>query len=306
MQVHQGYGNVRMKNPVATLGAFDGVHRGHKALLGQVIGKARETGGESAVITFSPHPKLVLERGSSQFSLLTTLEEKEELLRGAGIDHLIILEFNLEFSNTGACEFVRDVLISGLGIRHLIIGYDHRFGRQGEGDMDMINSCGHEGFTVEKADGIFSRGIAISSSLIRDSLLAGRIDEANEMLGYEYLVSGTVIEGKRLGRSFGFPTANIRPAPMKLIPSNGVYAVRVYHKGSVYPGMLSIGFNPTVSTSSERSIEVNIIGFDGDIYGDKLEVGFVRRLRDEQKFASIELLAARMELDRIEALRALA
>jgi riboflavin kinase/FMN adenylyltransferase len=308
MVIHEGYENLNLIAPVATLGIFDGVHRGHMALLDCLVSRARETRGESVVITFSPHPRLVLEQNNIKLSFLTTMEEKKVLLKNANIDHLIIIEFTTEFSKIPACDFVKDILVEKIGTKHLIIGYDHHFGRKGEGDFNTIKKCSEElDFIVEQVQGYQTEEGAISSSLIREALLKGRADEANKWLGYYYSVSGIVIEGRKIGRTIGFPTANIKPdSQYKLIPGNGVYAVEVQLNDNLLPGMLSIGSNPTVNTdNSFRSIEVHILNFDKDIYGEKISVIFRKKLRDEKKFDNLEQLTAQMGRDKLDALRLL-
>jgi riboflavin kinase/FMN adenylyltransferase len=308
MVIHEGYENLNLIAPVATLGIFDGVHRGHMALLDCLVSRARETRGESVVITFSPHPRLVLEQNNIKLSFLTTMEEKKVLLKNANIDHLIIIEFTTEFSKIPACDFVKDILVEKIGAKHLIIGYDHHFGRKGEGDFNTIKKCSEElDFIVEQVQGYQTEEGAISSSLIREALLKGRADEANKWLGYYYSVSGIVIEGRKIGRTIGFPTANIKPdSQYKLIPGNGVYAVEVQLNDNLLPGMLSIGSNPTVNTdNSFRSIEVHILNFDKDIYGEKISVIFRKKLRDEKKFDNLEQLTAQMGRDKLDALRLL-
>ena len=262
MVIHEGYENLNLINPVVTLGIFDGVHRGHMALLDCLVSRAREIGGESVVITFSPHPRLVLEQNNIDLSFLTTMEEKKDLLEKANIDHLIIIEFNIQFSKIPACDFIKDILVEKIGTKHLIIGYNHHFGRKGEGDFNTIKRCSEKlDFIVEQVQGYHTEEGAISSSSIREALLKGKLDEANKWLGYSYSVSGTVIEGRKIGRTIGFPTANIKPdSQYKLIPGNGVYAVEVQFDDKFYPGMLNIGSNPTVNDDIRfRSIEVHIL-----------------------------------------------
>jgi riboflavin kinase/FMN adenylyltransferase len=301
MRIYRGYENVNLVRPVVTLGIFDGVHLGHMALLNRVVSSAREAKGEAVVITFSPHPRLVLDKDSSSLTFLTTMEEKIVLLRRAQVDNLIIIEFTREFSMIAACDFVKDVLLEKIGTKHLIIGYNHRFGRKGEGDYNTVKQCTESlDFRVEQVQGLQSDGGAVSSSLVREALLQGRLGEANKLLGYAYSVSGIVIEGRKIGRSIGFPTANIKPADQhKLIPCNGVYAVEVNTGGKAYQGMLSIGSNPTVNADSTlRSIEVHILNFSGDIYGSDISVVFRKRIRDEIRFDSVEKLVMQMELDK--------
>jgi len=300
MIIHEGYENLNLVTPVVTLGIFDGVHRGHRTLLDCLVSRAREAKGESVVITFSPHPRLVLERNRINLSFLTTLDEKKALLENANVDHLIIIEFNNEFSKINACDFIKQVLVEKIGTKHLIIGYNHHFGRSGEGDFNTIKHCAESfDFRVEQVQGFHTEEGAISSSSIRNALLKGRLDEANRWLGYSYSVNGTIVEGRKIGRSIGFPTANIKPDyQYKLIPANGVYAVEVLLDGLIYPGMLSIGSNPTVNNDAGiRSIEVHILNFDKDIYGKAISVIFRKRLRDEIKFDNTKQLAEQMELD---------
>jgi riboflavin kinase / FMN adenylyltransferase len=305
MIIHDGYENLNLISPVTTLGIFDGVHRGHMALLECLISRAREEHCESVVITFSPHPRIVLEQNGKDLAFLTTMEEKMKLLEKAGINHLVVIHFDIRFSKITACDFIKDVLVEKIGTRHLIIGHNHHFGRRGEGDINTIKQCSDSlGFKVEQVQGFRTEEGTISSSLIRDALLTGRLDEANKWLGYYYSVSGSVIEGRRIGRSIGFPTANIKPdSPNKLIPCNGVYAVEVNIDNAVFPGMLSIGSNPTVNPDKNfRSIEVHILNFDKDIYGKNISVRFRKRLRDEKKFDDLEQLTKQMILDKEDTL----
>ena len=306
MIIHEGYENLNLVAPVVTLGIFDGVHRGHRALLDCLVTRAKEVKGESVVITFLPHPRLILEQNNINLSFLTTIEEKKLLLENAKVDHLIIIEFNKQFSKIQACDFINDILVEKIGIKHLIIGYNHHFGRSGEGDFNTIKKCSESlAFKVEQVQGFHTEEGAISSSSIREALLKGKLDEANRWLGYSYSVSGTIIEGLKIGRSIGFPTANIKPDyQYKLIPGNGVYAVEVHLVDKNYPGMLSIGTNPTVNADIRiRSIEVHILNFNKDIYGRKISVTFRKRLRDEKKFDNLEQLTKQMELDKQDTLR---
>jgi riboflavin kinase / FMN adenylyltransferase len=308
MIIHKGFDRLDLVNPVVTMGIFDGVHRGHMMLIDHLVSSAKEEKGESVVITFSPHPRLVLEKESSNLTFLTTMEEKTELLEKARVEHLIIIEFTRKFSQIRACDFVRDVLVGKLKTRHLIIGYNHHFGRKGEGDFETIRQCTESlDFRVERMEGFFADGEAISSSVIREALLEGKPETANRLLGYYYQVSGTVVEGRKIGRSIGFPTANIKPDyEHKLIPGRGVYAVEVVTGGQSYPGMLSIGSNPTVNTdASVTTIEVHIINFGGNIYGMPIMIRFRNRLRDEIRFENTKQLSEQMEIDKQKTLRLL-
>jgi len=309
MQIHQGFENLNLISPVATLGIFDGVHRGHMVLLDILVRRAKEAGGESVVITFSPHPRIVLEQNNVNLSFLTTMDEKKALLAKASIDHLVVIEFDIRFSKIPACDFIKGILVEKIGTKHLIIGFNHHFGRKGEGDFNTIKQCTEElNLSVEQVQGYHTEEGAISSSLIRDALLKGKIDSANKWLGYFYSVTGTVIEGRKIGRTIGFPTANIKPdSKYKLIPANGIYAVEVQLDENVFPGMLSIGSNPTINTDiSLRSIEVHILNFDKDIYGRKISVVFRKRLRDEKKFDNLEQLTKQIANDKQDMLNLLA
>ncbi|MGD0343046.1 MAG: bifunctional riboflavin kinase/FAD synthetase [Bacteroidales bacterium] len=308
MIIHEGYKNLNFNLPVVTLGIFDGVHRGHRFLLDKLVSRAAETHGESVAITFNPHPRLVLEKNSSGLFFLSTFEEKKFLLGKTGIDHLIIIEFSREFSLMKACDFVREVLVSKVGTKHLIIGHDNHFGYRGEGNFETIRDCaGLYGMKVERVGGFQYEGETVSSSIIREELLNGNPSKANKLLGYCYSIKGIVAKGRGLGREIGFPTANIKLIDNhKLVPANGVYAVETMADKHKYKGMLSIGKNPTVNKKSAgRSVEVNIFDFDRDIYGEEIEIIFRFRLRDQQKFGNIGQLSQQLELDKVNALQLL-
>ncbi len=308
MEIHHGYNNLQLNSPVVTMGIFDGVHRGHRSLLDFLVKRAAEVKGESVVITFHPHPRLVLDKSGKELSFLTTMDEKIDLISGAGVKHLVIIEFTPEFSRIRACDFVEGILVKKIGTDHLIVGYDHHFGYKGEGNFNTIRECASSmNFTVEQVPGLHSGSDTISSSAIRDALLGGNVENASKLLGYNYILGGFVIEGKKLGRKLGFPTANVKPADRyKLIPGDGVYAVEVQVNGKTLPGMLSIGTNPTVNRSpGKRFIEVNILNFSEEIYGRAIKIIFRYRLRDQVKFGSLEELQHQMEADRIDTLRLL-
>jgi riboflavin kinase/FMN adenylyltransferase len=308
MIVHEGYENLKLTSPVVTMGIFDGVHRGHMALLNQLVSTAEEVGGESVVITFHPHPRIVLEKNKKGLSFLTTMEEKKALLDKAKIGHLVIINFSHEFSNIMACDFIGEVLVKKLGSQCLILGYDHHFGRRGEGDYKTISQCARShNLKVEQVQGVYDGLTAISSSGIREALLHGRLRDANRWLGYNYSLEGTIIEGRKIGRELGFPTANIKLSDRyKLLPADGVYAVEAVIGTSDYQGMLSIGLNPTIDVmNKKRRIEVNIFDFKENIYGNRIKVIFRERLRDEIKFDNLDQLSEQLLIDRQMALKVL-
>lgn len=308
MIIHDGYGDLNLKNPIVTVGVFDGVHLGHRALLDHLACRAEKTGGESVVITFDPHPRLVLSGKSKGLFFLSTLDEKKKLLAESGIEHLIIITFTRELAGMEADDFIRNILVEKIGARLLLVGYDNHFGKDRGGDFSKIRGCAEKyNLKVEKVEGVSASEGIISSTNIRDALINGFLEDANRWLGYDYSVTGKVVPGRKLGRSFGFPTANIKPADVfKLIPADGVYAVEALLDDKRLPGMLSIGYNPTVNKDKRnRSIEVHVFDLDKDLYGQTITTIFRFRLRDEMKFDSTELLAEQMKLDKQSALRLL-
>ena len=309
MEVHKGFKDLHFRDPVVTMGIFDGVHRGHAVIIERLITRAAELNGESVIITFDPHPRLVLEYGSKNISFLSTQEEKVTLLKGTGAGHLIVSEFDRRLSSIAAADFIRTILIDMIGMKHLIVGYDNHFGHRGSGDYKTITECARLfGFTVERIAGVEDQGVTISSSRIREALLSGNLGEANRWLGYNYFLKGRVVEGMKLGRRLGFPTANIKPDDnFKLIPANGVYAVVVNIKRQTYNAVLSIGFNPTVRKQPcDRSIEVHIFDFEQNIYNQEVEIVFRFRLRNEMKFNDEKELAGQMKIDKENAIKLLA
>jgi len=308
MIIHEGYENLNLIQPVVTIGVFDGVHMGHRAVLEQLVNLARLTKGESVVITFNPHPRLVLGEKTDELYYLSTLEEKKKLLAETLIDHLVIIKFDTYLRNMEALDFIREILVRKIGIKHLIVGYDNHFGKNKTGDLEKISRyAGLFDFAVGQGREISSPEGVISSTSIRDALLKGQVENANRLLGYCYSLTGTVIQGRKLGRSLGFPTANMKPDDNhKLIPANGVYAVDIMLDNKKLTGMLSVGFNPTVNKSKgQKSIEVHIFDFDRDLYGLSITLFFRFRLRDEKKFESIKQLSQQMELDKDTAMRLL-
>ncbi|MEY2921754.1 MAG: Riboflavin biosynthesis protein RibF [Bacteroidota bacterium] len=287
------------KKTIATIGTFDGVHLGHKRILGKIISNAKEANCESAVLTFYPHPRMVLQNGAP-IKLLNTIEEKKVLLEKIGIDNLIIHPFNREFSQLAAEDFVKKILVDELQIQKIIIGYDHRFGVNRTADIhDLIGFGEKYGFEVEQIDAQEIDEIAVSSTKIRNSLESGAIPLANNYLGYNYFFSGTVVKGNQLGRTIGFPTANIKlHDDHKLIPMNGVYFVKSKINEETYLGMMNIGNRPTVD-GKNQTIEVNYFDLDKDLYNQEITIEIIDFIRIEQKFESIDALKNQLEKDKI-------
>jgi riboflavin kinase/FMN adenylyltransferase len=295
-----------IKNPVVTTGTFDGVHLGHQKIISRLIDVAKEEQGETVLLTFYPHPRMVLFPDDNGLKLLNTQQEKIRLLENYGIDHLIIYPFTKEFSRLTSVEFVRNILVNSIHTKRLVIGYNHHFGRNREGSFEHLKEFGPVyGFDVEEIPAKDIDHIEISSTKIRQALQAGEVEVAATYLGHTYSVNGKVVQGKQLGRTIGYPTANIlMEDKYKLIPADGVYAVKVEHNGGMYHGMLNVGNNPTIEGKG-RSMEVNIFDFDQNIYGDDATIYFIERLRDEVKFNGLDELKAALAKDKVNALKIL-
>lgn len=305
MQIHYGLEVFKAIKPVVTIGTFDGVHLGHREVINELRKISLETGGESVVFTFSPHPRMVVNPDEDSIRLLSTIEEKSALLEALGLDHLVIYPFTKAFAELSYTDFVKDILVSKMQIHKLVTGYDHKFGHDRKGDFHALEIlAGQCGFEVEQLNPLLVENVAVSSTRIRQALEAGDMRKANHFLGYSYLLKGHVVEGRRLGRELGFPTANIAPEDRhKMIPTDGVYAVYVVLDGKQYQGMLNVGTRPTVNSNVDhRSIEVNIFDFSGDIYDHEISVNFVERIRDEIKFESLAKLKDQLEIDKTKAL----
>jgi riboflavin kinase/FMN adenylyltransferase len=307
--VHRNIEDFEGREPVVTVGIFDGVHQGHKYIVEKLVSAARERNRKSVLVTLWPHPKKVLNQPEGGVKLITTLDEKTKILSRYPIDHLVILEFTKEFSELTYCEFVQFFLVEKLNISHLIFGYNHRFGKNREGDFEKIRTCARQfNFSIEKLDPFFVDDRRISSSLIRQALMDGQVDQANQYLGHSYFLTGKVAGGSKVGRSIGFPTANIVPdIPDKLIPGDGVYAVEAVIEGKVQQGMLNIGKRPTVNNNADlTTIEVHIFDFEKNIYKQPLEVRFIGRIRNEMKFRSMNELRLQLAEDKEVAYKILA
>ena len=290
------------ENTAITIGTFDGVHIGHKRILERLINNAKKTGTKSTVLTFFPHPRMVLQK-DTEIKLLNTLSEKQKILKEMGLDYLIVHPFTKEFSRLPALEFVRDVLVNQLKVKSVVIGYDHRFGRNRNASIQDLMGFGNTfDFKVEEIPAQEIDEVSVSSTKIRNALLDGDIQTANSYLGYEYMLSGKVVQGKGLGKGLGFPTANIEiEEPYKLVPQNGVYIVSCQFEDQRAPGMMNIGINPTVNGTA-KSIEVNLFDIEQDLYQKKIQVRFLKKIRNEQKFDSLKALSNQLHEDKKTAL----
>nr|WP_297307160.1 bifunctional riboflavin kinase/FAD synthetase [uncultured Flavobacterium sp.] len=288
---------------IVTLGTFDGVHLGHKSILNKLKEASKNSDDESLVLTFFPHPRMILQQ-DTDIRLLNTIEEKAELLNNFGIDNLIIQKFDNTFSQLEPEDFVKQVLVDQFNIKKIIIGYDHRFGKNRAADIhDLINFGEKYNFEVEQISAQEIDDVSVSSTKIRTALKEGNITLANEYLGYNYFLNGIVVQGKQLGRTIGYPTANIRVTEgYKLIPAIGVYAAYIIVDAQKYFGMINIGTNPTLG-DNPITIEMNIFDFNQDIYGKKVTIGFIEKIREQQKFNSLDELKAALKNDKIKTLQ---
>jgi riboflavin kinase/FMN adenylyltransferase len=299
MKIYEGLSNLpNIPNPVVTSGTFDGVHLGHQKILIQIKESARQLKGETVLITFWPHPRLVLYPEQHNLRLLSTFEEKTKLLEQFGVDHLITIPFTHEFSQMSSREFIEKVLVQKIKTKKLIIGYDHRFGKNREGSFEYLQANSAEfGFEMEEISRQEVDDIGVSSTKIRKALEEGDLETAKGYLGRPYELTGIVVRGKQIGRSIGFPTANIQiQTDYKLIPKEGVYAVEAEIDNISYRAMLNIGMRPTVD-GNQQTIEANLFDFEGDLYGKQLTIKLKHFLREEQKFENIEALKAQLICD---------
>lgn len=288
-------------NPVVTIGNFDGVHMGHRKIIETLLQKSREHSGEPFVITFRNHPRTVIHPGSV-CRMITTVEEKQQALAALGVKNIIMLEFTREVADLTAEQFYHELLIGRLGAREIVIGYDHAFGKNREGNIDYLKGlAARTGILITQVPVEAVNGNAVSSTLLRQELDNGNMEKVEQLLGRKYSISGTVIRGDGRGRGLGFPTANVKPfSPDKIVPAGGVYAVSVTVRGREYGGMLNIGFNPTFNGTA-RSIEVNIFNFSEEIYDEPVTLNFFSKIRDERKFESADALVRQIESDRAQA-----
>lgn len=307
MRIYEGINNFnRLDYAVVTSGTYDGVHIGHQKILHRMIEVAKLNGGESVLITFWPHPRMVLNNDTGFLKLINTIDEKQELLRKIGINHLIYIPFTKEFAQTSSEDFIRNILVDAIGTKKLIIGYNHRFGKNREGNFQNLVKNSHKyGFEVEEIPKHEIDKIGISSTIIRKSLNIGDILTAEKYLGHPFVLDGLVIHGDKLGSTIGFPTANLQiEEAYKLIPGIGVYAVKVNIDGYTYNGMMNIGYRPTVDGQNKK-IEVHILDFQQKIYDKKICITFVKKIRDEKKFNSLNELKQQLKKDRATVLEIL-
>ncbi|MBR5911592.1 MAG: bifunctional riboflavin kinase/FAD synthetase [Bacteroidales bacterium] len=292
-------------NAVVTIGTFDGVHLGHQALFNKMKSLAQSVGGQTVVVTFSPHPRQVLNIDSSNLRFLCTPEEKMRKFEALGIDNVLVINFTKEFSRTPSEVFIKDYIIDNIKPAYIVVGYDHHFGKNRMGDFDLLSDLKKKyNFKVERIAAQDVENIAISSTKIRNALAAGNVKSANRLLGYPYAVTSKVVKGNEIGRTIGFPTANLELAKeYMLFGRGGVFAALVEYEGRTYKAMANIGHRPTIGDRAEGDmlIEVNLFDFDGDLYGKEITVRFLDRIRDEIKFGSLQELKAQLEQDREKA-----
>lgn len=300
MQIYYGTEEIHIENPVVTMGSFDGVHKGHVKVIEGLKTCARKWQGESVIITFDPHPREVLYPNEKRPGILTTLAEKAEILAAYGVQHLVVVRFNSELAGLAYDDFVKHILVDKIGIQGLVVGYDHRFGKNREGNFEVLKELAKSyHFHIEQEEALVTNAVNVSSTKIRTALELGDIALVNDFLGYAYPISGEVVHGDKIGRTIGFPTANLRVEDeRKLLPAAGVYAVKVALRGKEYAGMLNVGIRPTVSNSGIVRLETHIFGFDGEVYGEKMTVSLMQRVRGERKFDTVQELSAQLSRDK--------
>lgn len=296
----------QIKSSVITIGTFDGVHVGHQQIIHRLVDTARKNDLQALVLTFFPHPRMVIQNDAN-IKLINTIDEKAKQLEQLGVDHLVVKEFTKSFSRLTALEYVRDILVNKLKVKHIIVGYDHHFGRNRTANINELKEFGaFYDFEVTEIEPQEVDDVAVSSTKIRSAILKGNIPTANKFLGYNFMLTGTVIKGKGLGKTLDFPTANIQiEAAYKLIPKHGVYVVKSQIKGVEVFGMMNIGKNPTVSEGNQTKIEVHFFDFNANLYGAVLKIELLDHLRSEIKFPNIEALKLQLEKDKADATNAL-
>jgi len=299
MKIWREISNFTVKNTVITIGSFDGVHLGHKHILSQLKTIAKQTNSKSVVFTFYPHPQAVL-NPNKKFIKLTTIDEKIELIKESGIDHLVIFPFTKDFSQITYKEFIKSILLKKLNLKTLLIGYDNKIGNNGEGTFTQLTYLSKElDFNIIEQNKLITNGITPNSTRIRELILKDKLQDAYKLLGYSYFIKGKVIKGNQIGKKLEFPTANIQLPEDKLIPSNGVYAVNISYKNNLYKGMMNIGTRPTIKDASNKIIiEVHIFDFNKDIYDKYIKVSLLKKIRNEHHFQSLNELKTQLKKDR--------
>ena len=289
----------KLNNAVATIGTFDGVHYGHQKIIKRLCELAKSTGGESVILTFFPHPRLIIDPENQDLKMINTINEKTKILDSLGVDHLIITPFTRDFSNLTPAEYIQNILVDTIGIKHLIVGYDHRFGKDRKGGLQDLEAFSKNfNYKIEQIPEQDINDVAVSSTKIRTALLDGDVALAANYLGYNFSLHGRVIKGDKIGRTIGFPTANIFvEETYKLIPSDGIYAVTVELNNQVFKGMAYIGQRPTINGMT-RNIEVNIFDFNQEIYGQDITMTFLEFLRHDVKFTGLEALKEQLQKDK--------
>jgi riboflavin kinase/FMN adenylyltransferase len=293
----------RLNNAVVTIGTFDGVHQGHRQIIARLKELARQTGGETVILTFFPHPRMIIHPEDQDLKLITTIHERAALLEQLGVDHLIITPFSRDFSNQTAEAYIRDILVNKIGTRQIIIGYDHRFGKDRQGGLsDLQQAAPVYGFEVIEIPKQDIDHVAVSSTRIREALLKADIEQANAFLGYPFFITGKVIRGNQIGRQIGYPTANLLVEEnYKLIPADGIFAATLKLNNESFQGMAYIGHRPTINGMT-RNIEVNIFDFNRDIYNQTLQMNFIHFVRHDVKFSSLEGLKDQLAQDKLDVL----
>jgi len=289
----------KLNNAVATIGTFDGVHYGHQKIIKRLCELAKATGGESVILTFFPHPRLIIDPENQDLKMINTINEKAKMLEGLGVDHLIITPFTRDFSNLTPAEYIQNILVDTIGIKHLIVGYDHRFGKDRKGGLQDLEAFSKNfNYKIEQIPEQDINDVAVSSTKIRTALLDGDVALAANYLGYNFSLYGKVIKGDKIGRTIGFPTANLFvEETYKLIPSDGIYAVTVEMNDQLFKGMAYIGQRPTINGMT-RNIEVNIFDFNQEIYGQDIKMTFLEFLRHDVKFTGLEALKIQLQKDK--------
>lgn len=290
-------------NPILTVGTFDGVHIGHQSIISRVNDIAKDKGGESVLLTFHPHPRMVLFPDDDSLKLINTIDEKMALLESFGLDHVIVIPFEKEFSRMSPVKYVRDILVNKIGIHTIVIGYDHHFGRNRQGNLALLKELAplYE-FNVEEIPAQDIDEITVSSTKVRNAILEGQIRLANEFLGHKFTLSGKVVSGKKIGREMGFPTANIQLSDKhKVVPGDGVFAVKGLIEAKEYEGMLNIGTRPTIDEKGITTIEVHFFDMNEDLYDKEIQITFERKMRNEQKFSNLTSLQEQLTIDALKA-----